>query len=191
MQVCSTRDPAARLSFSAALLAGLPPDGGLYQPAPPPDLRREIAALPDQASFVQVAAALSAALFAEELAGRDGGAAGAARALAEAAFPFAPVLSWLGDGIALLELFHGPTCAFKDFGAAFLAALLERGIAGSPGGRGRSGPRTGRGAGGDLRRHRRRGGARVPGARRDRGGAAVSLGPHQPAAGAATHRPGR
>ena len=136
MQVCSTRDPAARLSFGAALLAGLPPDGGLYQPAPPPDLRREIAALPDQASFVQVAAALSAALFAEELAGRDGGAAGAARALAEAAFPFAPVLSSLSDDIALLELFHGPTCAFKDFGAAFLAALLERGIAGGPGGAG-------------------------------------------------------
>ena len=137
MQVCSTRDPAARLSFSAALLAGLPPDGGLYQPAPPPDLRRQIAALPEHASFVQVAATLSAALFAEELAARDGGPAGAARALAEAAFPFAPGLSWLSDGIALLELFHGPTCAFKDFGAAYLAALLERGIAG---GAGDSGP---------------------------------------------------
>lgn len=135
MQVCSTRDPAARLPFSAALLAGLPPDGGLYQPAPPPDLRRQIAALPEHASFVQVAATLSAALFAEELAARDG--AGAARALAAAAFPFAPGLSWLSDGIALLELFHGPTCAFKDFGAAYLAALLERGIAG---GAGDSGP---------------------------------------------------
>ena len=133
MQVCSTRDPAVRLSFGAALLAGLPPGGGLYQPAPPPDLRREIAALPEQASFVQVAAALSAALFAEELAGGDGGPADAALALAEAAFPFAPELSWLSDGIALLELFHGPTGAFKDFGAAFLAALLERGIAGGAG----------------------------------------------------------
>lgn len=134
MQVCSTRNAAARLSFSASLLAGLPPDGGLYQPAPAPDLRREIAALPDQAPFVEVAAALGAALFAEELAGRGAGPAGAARALAQAAFPFAPSLSWLSDDIALLELFHGPTCAFKDFGAAFLATLLEQGVAGDAGG---------------------------------------------------------
>lgn len=143
MQVCSTRDAAARLPFSASLLAGLPPDGGLYQPAPPPDLRREIAALPEQAPFVEVAAALSAALFAEELAGQAGGPERAARALAAAAFPFAPALSWLSDDIALLELFHGPTCAFKDFGAAFLAALLEQGFAGdaagAPGAAGGSG----------------------------------------------------
>ncbi len=133
MHVCSTRDPMVRLSFSASLLAGLPPGGGLYQPAPPPDLRREIAALPDQAPYVEVAAALSAALFAEELAGRAGGPAAvadAARALAAAAFPFAPALRRLSDGIVLLELFHGPTCAFKDFGASFLATLLEHGLAG-------------------------------------------------------------
>ena len=136
MQVCSTRDATVRLSFSASLLAGLPPGGGLYQPAPPPDLRREIAALPDQASFLEVAAAITGALFAEELAGRDGGPAGAARALAEAAFPFAPRLSWLSDDIVLLELFHGPTCAFKDFGASFLATLLEHRLAGGSGGKG-------------------------------------------------------
>ena len=105
-----------------------------------------MAALPDQATFLEVAAACTGALFAEELAaphpaGRgpraieldarpaahpDDAVAATARAVAEAAFPFAPRLSWLGDDIALLELFHGPTCAFKDFGAAFLATLLDR-----------------------------------------------------------------
>ena len=49
MQVCSTRDAGVRLSFSASLLAGLPPGGGLYQPCPPPDLTDVIAGLPDEA----------------------------------------------------------------------------------------------------------------------------------------------
>ena len=136
MQVCSTRNRGVRLSFSASLLAGLPPGGGLYQPDPPPDLRREIAALPEQASFQEVAAAVTARLFAEELALSPDGPAVAARALVEEAFPFAPALSHLHDDIALLELFHGPTCAFKDFGAAFLAALLERQLRVSPQGPG-------------------------------------------------------
>ena len=134
MQVHSTRDPGVRLSFSASLLSGLPPGGGLYQPDPVPDLRREIAALPDRASFREVAAAVTARLFAEELASSPDGPAAAARGLAEAAFPFAPALSRLHDGIVLLELFHGPTCAFKDFGASFLATLLERQLGASPGG---------------------------------------------------------
>ena len=136
MQVCSTRDPSVRLSFSASLLAGLPPGGGLYQPDPPPNLRREIAALSDRASFQEVAAAAISRLFEEELASSSDGPAAAARALVEAAFPFVPALSRLHDDIVLLELFHGPTCAFKDFGASFLATLLERRLRASPAGQG-------------------------------------------------------
>ena len=187
MEVCSTRDAGVRLSFSASLLAGLPPGGGLYQPCPPPDLAGLIAGLPDDLPFVDLAAVLTEALLADDLppgvagsaaaagsagsadAGRaettagvggdagglvsphaDGGDRAAAasrragagpayssgsgghaasREVAAAAFPFAPALSWLGDEMALLELYHGPTCAFKDFGAAFLAAVLERQLA--------------------------------------------------------------
>ena len=126
MEVCSTRDAGVRLSFSASLLAGLPPGGGLYQPCPPPDLTDVIAVLPDEAPFVDLAAAMTEALLGDELA--DAGTP--AHEVATAAYPFAPALSWLSDEIALLELYHGPTCAFKDFGAAFLAALLERQLAG-------------------------------------------------------------
>ncbi len=134
MQVCSTRDRGARLSFSASLLAGLPPGGGLYQPDPPPDLRQEIAALPEGASFRDVAAAATSRLLEEELAAPPEGPAAAAESLVDEAFPFAPALRLLHDGIVLLELFHGPTCAFKDFGASFLAALLARQLRASPGG---------------------------------------------------------
>ncbi len=41
------------------------------------------------------------------------------------AFGFAPVLRALESDLLLLELFHGPTCAFKDFGAQFLAGCME------------------------------------------------------------------
>ena len=134
MEVCSTRDAGVRLSFSDSLLAGLPPGGGLYQPCPPPDLTEVIAALPDETPFVDLAAAMTEALLGDELAapaagGSDAGGQAAAREVAAAAYPFAPVLSWLGDELALLELYHGPTCAFKDFGAAFLATVLERQLA--------------------------------------------------------------
>lgn len=125
MEVCSTRDANVRLSFSTSLLSGLPPGGGLYQPHPLPDLRNKITELSDEASFIEVATAIVSALFEEELAAPNTRPT-TAYALAEAAFPFAPKLSWLHDDIALLELFHGPTCAFKDFGAAFLSTLLDQ-----------------------------------------------------------------
>ena len=157
LTVCSTRDPAIRLSFDDALLAGLPPGGGLYQPCPAPELSDVIAGLPDEAPFVDLAATLTEALLADELdagaatgaatcgsnadgAGRSRGhgdgagpAHAAAREVAATAYPFAPALSWLADDIALLELYHGPTCAFKDFGASFLATILERRLGGEPG----------------------------------------------------------
>ncbi|MDE0446732.1 MAG: threonine synthase [Spirochaetaceae bacterium] len=67
-------------------------------------------------------------------AGTGAGGQAAAREVAAASYPFAPALSWLGDEMALLELYHGPTCAFKDFGAAFLATVLERRLAAETGG---------------------------------------------------------
>jgi len=48
-----------------------------------------------------------------------------ARKLARGALTFAPVLRRLDEHVLLLELFHGPTCAFKDFGARFLASAME------------------------------------------------------------------
>ena len=132
MEVCSTRDAGVRLSFSDSLLAGLPPGGGLYQPCPPPDLTELIASLPHDAPYVDLSAALTEALLGDELAAcaassaSSAAARAAARAVAATAYPFSPALTWLGDELALLELYHGPTCAFKDFGAAFLATVLER-----------------------------------------------------------------
>lgn len=95
MQVCSTRDARVRLSFSDSLLAGLPPGGGLYHPCPP-TLTTVIARLPDDAIFVDLAAAMTKALMADERAAfgaanadaaGSGGTGGAARASTAAGAP--------------------------------------------------------------------------------------------------------
>lgn len=121
MRFSSTRDTTDQheVSFGEAMFRGLAPDGGLYRPAEDPDLRALIRSLGSDMSFVDLAGALIQGLFPESY-----DAAGA-RELALKAFPFEPKLKQLEPGVVLLELFHGPSCAFKDFGASFLAAAME------------------------------------------------------------------
>ena len=108
------------MGFSAALLQGLAPDGGLYVPAAWPRLVAEdfggAAGLAEVAQPL-LAPFLAADPLAPELA-----------ALAQEAFAFpAPLVPIQADGrLSVLELFHGPTAAFKDFGARFLAACFAR-----------------------------------------------------------------
>lgn len=124
MRFTSTRDSSAEsITFGEAVLRGLAPDGGLYHPTDEPDLRALIRSFGADSTFVDVAGAMIQALFPEQY------DAAAARALALKAFPFEPRLTRLEPGILLLELFHGPSCAFKDFGASFLAATMEEQLA--------------------------------------------------------------
>jgi threonine synthase len=120
MRFISTRDATLTASFGEALARGLAPDGGLYVPLEWP--RIAAAAFGARADL----AAIGARLLAPFLAGDS--LAGSLPAITSEAFDFpAPVLA-LGSGgrLAVLELFHGPTAAFKDFGARFLAAALTR-----------------------------------------------------------------
>jgi len=121
MRFQSTRDPSHVAGLGEAIARGLAPDGGLYVPAMLPSL--DVAALGRQRDLPGLAAGLIAPF-----------AAGDAMAdrLAEItrdAFNFpAPIVdvAVAGSPLSVLELFHGPTAAFKDFGARFLAATLER-----------------------------------------------------------------
>ena len=123
MKYISTRVGSATgktpLSFRQAVFSGLPPDGGLYVPAEQPDLRARIAGFTEQTSFIEIAEAVFGRLIGDELRPE------AIRRVCERAFTFEPALQSLEENLTLLELFHGPTCAFKDFGAAFLAAVME------------------------------------------------------------------
>jgi threonine synthase len=117
MKFHSTRGKAPEVSFSEALLAGLAPDGGLYVPGRWPDLSQLA-----PASLPELGRALIGAFAADDaLAPRLG-------EITADAFNFPAPVKPLGRSgrLAVLELFHGPTAAFKDFGARFLAAALER-----------------------------------------------------------------
>ncbi|HVS75976.1 MAG TPA: threonine synthase [Steroidobacteraceae bacterium] len=120
MRFRSTRDAQLTAGFGEALTQGLAPDGGLYVPTEWPSVQA--------GSFGprESLASLGKKLLAPFAAG-DPLAPSLAEITAEA-FDFpAPVVA-LGSGgrLAVLELFHGPTAAFKDFGARFLAACLAR-----------------------------------------------------------------
>jgi threonine synthase len=119
VKFASTLQPDQKVSFREALFSGLAPDGGLYHVVGTPDFSALIPALERLPAFQDVAAEVAAALLPPEI------PADRARALARRALPFSPVLRRIDERILLLELFHGPTCAFKDFGAQFLAAAME------------------------------------------------------------------
>jgi threonine synthase len=116
----STRDSSTAISFSQALLQGLAPDGGLYVPTSWP--RIDVDALSRESTLPGIATRLIAPFVSG-----DPSAAKLAEITAEAFnFP-APLVTLDNDaGLDILELFHGPTAAFKDFGARFLAANFAR-----------------------------------------------------------------
>jgi len=116
MNFVSTRHAAPVATLSQALAAGLAPDGGLYVPQALP-APRQLAARADLAAST---ADLLAPFFA------DDALAGSLAAICAEAYAFpAPLRPLKTPGDHVLELFHGPTAAFKDFGARFLAACLR------------------------------------------------------------------
>ena len=119
MRFFSTRNKSTTVSFRETLFSGLAPDGGLYHPAEKADIRDILASFSAENSFLELTAAVTAKLFPEEITEQD------AETICTAAFPFQPELRQLEDAVSILELFHGPSCAFKDFGASFLASVME------------------------------------------------------------------
>jgi len=116
MHFISTRDATHRATLSETLTRGLAPDGGLYVPAAFPSVDPRNA--PD-GSLPAIAAHMLQPFFAgDPLADR-------LDALCEDTFAFPIPLRDLGRQTAVLELFHGPTAAFKDVGARFLASALS------------------------------------------------------------------
>ena len=116
MNYLSTRGGTETVGIDTALVAGLAPDGGLYVPEHLPP-RQAIAV---QSSLAETAAAVLAPYFqGSRLRDRLGGLCAHAYSFPAPLRPLANPDDWL------LELFHGPTAAFKDFGARFLAGALE------------------------------------------------------------------
>jgi threonine synthase len=120
MKFPSTRGQSPAVSFGAALTQGLAPDGGLYIPESWPTI--PIAAFEGATSLPDIAAVMLQPFVAGDA------IAGDIADIVRDAFDFPAPLMPVTDGgkLSVLELFHGPTAAFKDFGARFLAASMQR-----------------------------------------------------------------
>ena len=130
MRYVSTRGQAAPADFAQVLLAGLAPDGGLYVPEEWPSFSpAEIAAFAGR-PYAEVAAEVIGR-FAGDAFPRDQLQAIAEDAYATFAHPAVTPLKQLGDNLFLLELFHGPTLAFKDVAMQLLSRLYDATLAGS------------------------------------------------------------
>jgi threonine synthase len=119
MQFRSTRSGKPLVSFKDAALHCLPPDSGLYVPTQVTDIRQFFLYMDAAASYPELVAAVAPALLQGELNPFS------ASRVAESAFDFEPELIQLDDDFSLLNLHNGPTGLYKDFGIAFLAAVLE------------------------------------------------------------------
>ena len=127
MAYISTRGESPKISFIEALLAGLAPDGGLYVPEVMPHLSldelRGFAGKP----YVDVAEAVISPFLEGALAAPD------FRAMLEAAYKgfrhkAVTPLTQIDDNLFVLELFHGPTLAFKDVAMQLLGRLMDHAL---------------------------------------------------------------
>jgi threonine synthase len=119
MQFRSTQAQGPLVSFKDVVLRCLPPDEGLYVPAQVPDMRQFFMHMDAKTTYPEVVATMAPALLRGELNPFS------AKQVVESAYSFEPELTRLDDGLSLLSLHNGPTGVFKDFGIAFLAAVME------------------------------------------------------------------
>jgi len=114
LRYLSTAGEAPAVGLEAALFAGPAPDGGLYVPETLPRIQPPSAG----ASFTDTAFSVARALFGEDVP-RE-----ALEEIVGDGLDFEIPLVPVEEGVYSLELFHGPTLAFKDVGARFMARLM-------------------------------------------------------------------
>ena len=117
----STRNDKLEVSFSRAVKDCLPEDGGVFVPAPNAfeDLRRWLYYTNEKTSFTSIAGTLTSAFMQNEFSPII------CQTIAEKAFPFSPVITQLDENLFNLELYHGYTGCYRDFGVSYLCSYLE------------------------------------------------------------------
>ncbi len=126
MKYISTRGKSEPVDFETALLSGMAPDGGLYLPESWPEIDRagtaHLAGLP----YPDIAAEIMLPYLGNSISPDDFGRI-LARAYQENSFRHAAVapLVQIGPSAWILELFHGPTIAFKDYALQLLGQIFD------------------------------------------------------------------
>ncbi len=125
MLYCSTEGKSPAVSLQEAVIRGLAPDRGLYMPERigrvDGTFLREMPGM----SFSEIAFRVAEVFFGEDIPAED------LRRIVEETLSFDCPAVPVTDRIHSLELFHGPTLAFKDVGARFMARLLAWCLRGS------------------------------------------------------------
>ena len=119
MELYSTRNHQLRVSLQEAIFRGLPDDNGLYMPVRIPRLGGDFfQALPDM-TMPQIGFEVTRMLLEGEIPDEE------VQKIVDAAIDFPAPLVRLDEQRLVLELWHGPSMAFKDFGARFMAQLMQ------------------------------------------------------------------
>ncbi|ENS5606658.1 threonine synthase [Vibrio mimicus] len=116
MKLYNIKENDEQVSFGQAVRQGLGRNQGLFFPAKLPKFDDIDALLAED--FISRSSKILSALIGDEL------PADKVRAMVDSAFQFAAPIAKVKEGVYALELFHGPTLAFKDFGGRFMAQSL-------------------------------------------------------------------
>lgn len=125
MKFYSTRNKNKFVSFQQAVLKGLADDGGLFMPAIIPQMESRFFAEMKNKTFQEIAWLVGKNLLQDDI------PENVLQAIVEESFDFDVPLVRITDNIYVLELFHGPTLAFKDFAARFMSRLMSYFIRGA------------------------------------------------------------
>ncbi len=118
MKYHSTNNPALQADLKEAILRSLPADNGLYMPNALPVLGADFWETFRELTFQEIGLSVATAFFGEDVPPAD------LWKIVEGTLQFEAPLVTLAPDDHILELFHGPTLAFKDFGARFMARLM-------------------------------------------------------------------
>ena len=119
MQYFSTNNPSHKVSLSEAVIKGLAPDNGLYMPERIPVMPKNLIEKMPEMSFREIGYEVIGSLFCEDLSEKQ------IHELVDHTLTFDAPLVKVEENVFSLELFHGPTLAFKDFGARFCSKLMS------------------------------------------------------------------
>ena len=115
-----TRDSKVQADFRTAVMSGMNAEtGGLYIPVAFPKLEPSFINKNPEPSFRDIAFTMAKPYVEGEIPDDD------LMEIIQDAYPFTPKVVPVDNTSYVLELFHGPTCAFKDFGARFMARVMS------------------------------------------------------------------
>lgn len=118
MKLYSTNNHNLSVDFKTAVFNSLPADKGLYMPTILPQFNKEMIESWDKKTLPQIAFDVAYALLGEVIKPQD------LKAIIDDAIDFDAPLIKLADDTFVLELFHGPSLAFKDFGGRFMSRIM-------------------------------------------------------------------